>query len=167
MEMDILKISTDWAKAEVFSSKIILLLSLLFLFAALGFWQLGKTAMAKAFVSPLLVAGVLLIAIATGLYFSNKPRNLSFETAYKNNPDQFIQSEITRTAKSQKDLATIVFKVLPLIIIVAALLIMFVTTPVWRAIGITTIILISCLMFIDSNTAARNSNYHQQLLDLK
>jgi ABC-2 type transport system permease protein len=160
-------VSTDWANAEVFSSKIILLISLLFFLAALGFWQLGKTAIAKAFVWPLLVAGVLIIAISAGLYFSNKPRILSFETAYKNNPGEFIQSEIARTAKSQKDLDTIVFKVLPLIIIVAALLIMVVSTPVWRAIGITIIVLMSCLMFIDSNTAARNTNYHQQLLDLK
>ena len=56
IEMDILKLSTDWAKAEVFSAKISLLLSILFFLAAVGFWQLGKTAMAKAFVWPMLVA---------------------------------------------------------------------------------------------------------------
>lgn len=165
--MDILKLSTDWAKAEVFSAKMIILLSLLFFLAAIAFGQLGKTAVAKAFVWPLLVAGVLLIAIAAGLYFTNKPRISSFETAYKNNPDEFIQNEITRTAKSQRDLATIVFKVLPAIIIVAALLTMFVSTPLWRATGITIILLMSCLMYVDSNTGARNTNYHQQLLDLK
>ena len=77
--MDILKVSTDWAKAEVFSAKIILLLGLLFFFSALGFWQSGKTTMAKAFVSPLLVAGVLIIAIAAGLYFANKPRSIELD----------------------------------------------------------------------------------------
>lgn len=167
METDVLKLSTDWAKAEVFSGKMVAVISLLFLLSAFGFWQFGKTPVAKAFVYPLLVAGLLMIAIAAGLYFTNKPRILSFETAYENNPHEFIQSEIARTAKSQKDLATIVFKVLPLIVIAAALLIMVVSTPVWRAIGITAIVLMSCLMFIDSNTAARNTNYHQQLLDLK
>jgi len=167
MEVDILKLSSDWAKAEVFSAKMVTLLSLLFFIVSIGFWQFGKTAMAKAFVWPLLVAGVLMIAIAAGLYFSNKPRILSFEKAYKSNPGGFIQSEIARTSKSQKDLATIVFKVLPAIIIVAALLIMVVSTPVGRALGITIIVLMACLMFIDSNTAARNTNYHQQLLDLK
>ena len=123
--------------------------------------------MAKAFVWPLLITGVLMIAIAAGLYFANEPRIVSFETAYKNNPNEFIQSEIARSAKSQKDLSTIVFKVLPAIIIVAALLIMVVSTPRWRAIGITIIALMTCLMFIDSNTAERNANYHQQLLDIK
>lgn len=56
--MDILKLSTDWAKAEVFSAKVTLLLSLLFVIGAIGFWQLGKTAMAKAFVWPMIVAGI-------------------------------------------------------------------------------------------------------------
>jgi len=165
--MDIIKLSTDWAKAEVFSAKMILLFSLLFFLASIGFWQLGKTVVAKSFVWPLMVVGVLMIVIAAGLYFTNKPRISSFETAYKYNRGEFIQSEIARTAKSQKDLATIVFKVLPAIIIVAALLIMAISTPQWRAIGITIIVFMSCLMILDSNTAARNADYHQQLLNSK
>ncbi len=163
--MDILKVSIEWAKAEVFSAKMVTLIGVLFFLVAFGFRLLGKSPMAKAFVWPLFVSGVMMIVIAAGLYVTNKPRILSFETAYKNNPDGFIKSEIARTQKSQDDLATIVFKILPVIIIAAALLCMMVSTPVWRAIGITAIALMVCLMFIDSNTAARNSNYHQQLFD--
>jgi len=88
--MDILKAGIDWAKAEVFSSKISLLLSLLFFLAAIGFWQLGKTAMAKAFAWPMLVAGVLMIAVAAGLYFANNPRITQFETAYNTDAKTFI-----------------------------------------------------------------------------
>ncbi|TCC87923.1 hypothetical protein EZ428_19510 [Pedobacter frigiditerrae] len=163
--MDILKLSTDWARAEVFSSKITLLLSLLFFLAAFGFWQLGKTSMAKAFIWPMLVAGVLIVAVAAGLYFANKPRIAQFETAYTTDAKAFVQAETERTAKSQNDF-TLVFKVLPLIILVAVLLIFFVNTPLWRAIGITTIALMTILMFIDSNTNARNTVYHQQLIAL-
>ena len=161
--MDVLKLSTDWAKAEVFSAKIVLLLSLLFFLAAIGFWQLGKTAMAKAFVWPMLAAGVIFVAVSAGLYFANKPRITQFQTAYNTDAKAFVQMETERTAKSQNDFA-LVFKVLPLIIIAAALLIVFVNKPLWRAIGITTIAVMTVLMFIDSNTAARNAAYHQQLL---
>jgi ABC-2 type transport system permease protein len=164
--MDILKLSTDWAKAEVFSAKVSLLLSLLFFLAALSFWQLGKTTMAKAFVWPTLVTGVLIAAVSAGLYFANKPRVTQFETAYHTNANAFVRAETARTAKSRNDLA-LVFKVLPLIIIAAVLLILFVNTPLWRAIGITTIALMTVLMFIDSNTDARNTAYHQQLLNKK
>jgi hypothetical protein len=161
--MDILKLSTDWAKAEVFSAKIVLLLSLLFFLSAVGFWQLGKTAMAKAFVWPMLVAGAIFVTVSAGLYFANKPRVTQFQTAYNTDAKAFIQTETERTAKSQHDLA-LVFKVLPLIIIAAALLIVLVNKPVWRAIGITTIAVMIVLMLIDSNTDARNRAYHQQLL---
>ena len=41
-----------------------------------------------------------MIAIDAGLYFTNKPRILSFETAYKNNPGEFIQSEIVLQLKN-------------------------------------------------------------------
>src|SRR5580704_10587168 len=105
--MDILKLSIDWARAELFSAKISLLLSLLFLLTAIGFWQLGKTAMAKAFVWPMLVASVLIVAVSAGLYFANKPRITQFETAYHTDAKTFIQTEIQRTAKSQNDLALV------------------------------------------------------------
>jgi hypothetical protein len=164
--LDTLKLSIDWAKAEVFSAKISLLLSLLFFLAAIGFWQLGKTAMAKAFVWPMLVSGVLILAVAAGLYFSNYPRVTQFETAYNMDSKVFVQIETQRTAKSQNDFA-LVFKILPLIIAAAALSMMFLNAPLWRAIAISTIALMTVLMFIDSNTSARNTAYHQHLLDQK
>src|SRR5258706_1219769 len=102
--MEIIKLSTDWAKAEVFSAKMVGLLSFLVVLVALGFWQLGKTPMARSFVWPLLVAGLLLLAVGAGLYVANKPRIAQFEAAYKNDPTSFVQNEIIRTAKSKHDL---------------------------------------------------------------
>jgi hypothetical protein len=164
--MEIIKLSTDWAKAEVFSAKMVGIVSFLVVLVALGFWQVGKTPMAKSLVWPLLVAGLLLVAVSAGLYFANKPRIAQFEAAYKNDPTLFTQNEIIRTAKSKHDLA-LVFRVLPAIIIAAALLILFSQMPLWRAIGITTILLMTVLMLIDSNTDARNTAYHQTLLNAK
>jgi len=164
--MEIIKLSTDWAKAEVFSSKMVGLLSLLIFLVALGFWQLGKTPMAKSFVWPLLVAGLLLVAVSAGLYFANAPRIAQFEAAYKKDAGTFIQSELTRTAKSKHDLA-LVFKVLPVITMAAALLIIFTQSTLWRAIGVTTILLMTLLMLIDSHTEARNTAYHQKLQTAK
>jgi len=164
--MEIIKLSTDWAKAEVFSAKMVGLISLSLFLMGLGFWQLGKTPIAKSFVWPLFVAGLLLVAVSAGLYFANKPRIVQFEAAYKNDADAFIKSEIERTTKSKGELA-VVFKVLPAISIAAALLIMFSQTSFWRAIGVTTILLMTLLMLIDSNTDARNTAYHEKLLMAK
>lgn len=114
METDILKLSIDWARAEVFSAKISLLLSLLFLLGAIGFWQLGKTGIAKAFVCPMIVAGALIAVVSAGLYLANAPRIRQFESAYNADAKTFVHTEIARTEKSQGELA-LVLKVLPLI----------------------------------------------------
>ena len=66
--MQILKVATDWAKAELFSTPFFVLFGLLFLIASVGFWQLGKTEIAKAYMLPTLVAGSLLIIIGVGLF---------------------------------------------------------------------------------------------------
>jgi len=163
MDTDIVKLSTDWAKAEVFSGKMVGLFSALTIFTAIGFWYLGKTAMAKAFVWPLLVAGFFLFAVGAGLFFANRPRVARFEKAYRQNPGAFVQQEIQRTAESQKQL-TLVFRILPLIIIIAALIILLLPDfHHWRAIGITVIATAAFLMVVDSNTDSRNIIYHSQL----
>nr|WP_068886619.1 hypothetical protein [Pedobacter panaciterrae] len=163
--MEILKLSTDWAKAEVFSAKIVWLFSIIVLLSALGFWYWGKTTMAKAFVWPLVVSGLFLVAVAAGLFMANKPRISQFEQASRNNPGTFLQQELQRTAKSQKELAT-VFEVLPLLLIVGGLLIFFLSSPTWRAIGIVIGLVAVFLMAVDSNTDTRNTIYHKQLKDL-
>ena len=117
--MDIFKASTDWAKAEVFSTTFFILIGVLFVLATVGFWQLGKTEMAKAFVIPTLVAGALLLTIGLGLFFTNKSRLASFPTAYNTDTSAFVQSEITRAEKTIAEYQN-VFKVIPLIIVVAA-----------------------------------------------
>ncbi|HWW39887.1 hypothetical protein [Pedobacter sp.] len=163
--MEILKLSTDWAKAEVFSAKMVWLFSIIVIVSAFGFWYWGKTTMAKAFVWPLVVSGLFLVAVGAGLFLANKPRISQFEQACVSNPVSFVHQELQRTTKSQKDLAT-VFKVLPVLLVVSGLMILFLSSPNWRAIGITIGLLAVFLMAVDSNTDARNTIYHEQLKSL-
>ena len=55
--MDMLKTAIDWAKAEVFSTSFFIVFGVLFVLTSIGFWQLGKTDMARANINPTLVAG--------------------------------------------------------------------------------------------------------------
>lgn len=161
--MEILKAATEWAKAEVFSARFFILFGIIFVIAAIGFWQLGKTEIAKAFVSPTAVCGVLLLAVGFGIFFTNKSRVSSFETAYNNDPTAFVKSEITRTEKSMGEYRTIVFKVIPFIIVAAALIIIFIDKPGWRAVCITTIAMLVVILMVDSNANARIEGYNKQL----
>ena len=57
----------------------------------------------------------------------------------------------------------IVFKIIPIINIVAAFLIVFIDNPLWCAFGIATIALMVAILFVDSNANARIEDPHKQL----
>lgn len=162
--MDILKTATEWAKAEIFSSSFFILFGILFLAASIGFWQLGKTEIAKAYIFPTLIAGTLLLIIGIGLIYANKVRLNEFTAAHNNNAQAFIESEIVRTNNTLKEYKTIVFKAIPLIIIVAAFVIIFINTPLWRAISITTIAMLIVILLIDGTAHSRIAIYKEKLM---
>ncbi len=161
--MDILKSATDWAKAELFSTPFFVLFGLGFLAASFGFWQLGKTEIAKAYIIPTAVAGSLLVTIGLGLYFTNKSRLKQFETAYDTDATSFIKSELIRADATLKEYQNVVFKVIPIIIAVCALVILFVNTPIWRASMITTIAMMAVILLIDGTAHARIEAYKADL----
>ena len=161
--MDILKAATDWAKAELVSTPFFMLFGLAFLLASFGFWQLGKTDMARAYIIPTLVAGSLLMIIGLGLFFTNKSRIPQFEKAYKTDAPAFVVSEIERAEATLKEYNTIVFTAIPIIIIVCALVLLFVSTPIWRASMITTIAMLVAILLVDGTAHARIDGYNKQL----
>lgn len=161
--MEILKLATEWAKSEVFSTRFFILFSLLFLIASAGFWQLGKTELAKAYIIPTLVAGVLLLTIGLGLFYTNKKRVVDFEKAYNTDAPAFIKSEFDRIEATLKEYKTIVFTYIPLIIATCALVLVFVDKPNWRASMITTIAMLIVILLIDGSASARIENYKKAL----
>ena len=136
--MDLLSLSTEWAESEVFSTRFFILFAILFFITSLGFWQLGKTDLAKAYIIPTSVAAILLLIIGLGLFYTNKSRIKQFNEEYNSNSISFYESEIKRTEATLKEYK-VVFNVIPILIIVAALLILFFDSTTIRAISITTI----------------------------
>lgn len=162
--MDILKAATDWAKAEVFSSTFFIIFGLMLVSAGTGFWQLGKTDLARSYIIPTLVAGALLMIIGIGLIYSNKSRISSFPSDYKLDATAFVQSEMDRADDTLKEYKNVVFTAIPIIIVVAALLIIFIDTPIWRAISITTIAMMIVILLVDGTAHARMQAYKEKLV---
>lgn len=161
--MEIIKVATEWAKAEVFSSTFFILFGVVGFLASIGFWQLGKTEIARAYIVPTLVVGTLLLAVGLGIFIANKSRTTSFIKAYNSDGSAFVTSEMVRTEKSSKEYQSIVFKIIPLIITACALLIIFVDKPIWRASMITIIAMMVVILVVDSNANARLESYKTQL----
>lgn len=165
--MEILKAATEWARAEVFSTRFFIFFAMVFLLASIGFWQLGKTDMARAYIIPMLVGGVLLMTIGLGLFYTNKARIIQFERAYNSDAQAFVASEIARAESTIKEYKTIVFTAIPLIIAVCALVIVFVDIPAWRASMITTIAMMVVILLIDGTARARIEAYYEQLQEVE
>lgn len=165
--MDILKAATGWAKAELISTPFFVLFGVVFMALSLGLWQLGKTDMARAYIIPTLVAGALLTIIGLGLFFNNKSRITQFEIAYNADAPAFVASELERTEATLKEYKNVVFTAVPIIIIICALIIIFVNTPIWRASMITTIAMLVVILVIDGLAHARINVYNQQLIEAK
>ena len=101
--MDLLSLSTEWAESEVFSTRFFILFAILFFITSLGFWQLGKTDLAKAYIIPTSVAAILLLIIGLGLFYTNKSRIKQFNEEYNSNSISFYESEIKRTEATLKE----------------------------------------------------------------
>ncbi|MFY0673098.1 MAG: hypothetical protein JXQ87_06820 [Bacteroidia bacterium] len=165
--MDILKAASDWAKSELVSTPFFALAGFVFLTISIGFWQVGKTDLAKAYIIPTLIAGVLLVVIGTGLFFTNKNRITQFETAFKENKVAFVDAELARAEATLKEYKNIVFTAIPIIIAICAAILFFFNSPIWRASMITTIAMLTVIMLIDGLAHARFSDYNKQLIEAK
>ena len=161
--MDILKTSTDWARAEVLSSSFFILFGVCFLVAGWGFSHLGKTDLSRAYIIPALVAGVLLLVIGLGIFIQSQSRITSFAAAHNADAAAFIEAEIARADRVLNDYRIAVFRVVPLIIAVSAVLIMCRQAPILRASLITTIAMMAIIMVIDTNASARLTVYKERL----
>ena len=161
--MDIVKTATDSTRAEMLSSAFFILLGLSFLLASLGFWQLGRTDMARAYVIPMLVAGALILIIGLGLFFPSHARLTSFPAAYATDAAGFVADEIARADHVLNEYRIAVFRVIPLIIAACALAIPFFESPLWRASLITTIAMMAVILVVDTNANARLEAYREQL----
>ena len=165
--MDILKTSTDWVKSEIFSTPFFILFGLIFVVSSFGFWKLGKTEIASAYIIPTLIAGLLLIIIGSGLLYTNIQRVRQFKKDHSINANAFLESEITRCEATINEYNTIVFKVIPVLLILAASMILFINTPSWRSICITIIATLTVILLIDGTAYGRISSYHKKLLQVQ
>ena len=163
--MDLLNLSTEWAKNEVFSTRFFILFAILFFIASIGFWLLGKTDLAKAYIIPTSVAATLLMIVGLGLFYTNKSRIRQFNEEYNTNSISFYESELKRTESTLKEYK-VVFRVIPILIIVAALLILFLNSTTIRAISITTITMLIIVLLIDGTAHSRIESYNKSLKEL-
>ena len=163
--MNIQEAATNWAKTEAVYSMFFTFFGVMFLVISLGFWFLGKTDIAKAYIYPTLIVGSLLVLVGLGLFYSNYSRLSDFSNEFNKNSEAFVQSEINRVDKTLIGFKRTVFKIIPLIIIFCSIVIIMLDKPIYRAPVISVIAMMIIIILIDSNAIARLENYKKLLIN--
>lgn len=164
--MDILKTAVEWTKGEMLSSSFFILFGIGFMAASFGFWQVGKTEIAKAYVVPMLIAGLLLLIIGLGIFFPAKARVTGFAETYAMDAQSFISAELAKAERILSEYRVAVYRVIPLIIALCAVLSVIFSGPVWRASLVTTISMMAVIMMIDTNANSRLEAYKIALAEV-
>ena len=149
--MDILKTAEDWTKAEMLSSSYFVFFGVLFLVSSVGFWQIGKTDVARAYVWPTAVAGTLVLIIGIGIFVQSYGRLSSIPEAHSANAASFIAEELQCSSSVLAQNRVAVFKVIPLIVAACAILFVVLEMPILRASFATTIPMMAVLLLVDTN----------------
>ena len=123
--------------------------------------------MAKAFVIPTLVAGGLLLILGLGLVIGSQRHISGISPALSADAQAFVASEIARIDKILAQYAVAVFKVMPLIVVVAAILFIVVQGAIWRASLVTTIAMMAVIILVDINSDALLKSYKAALLSAR
>lgn len=161
--MEILSLATDWAKAEANTAVFFIVFGILFILASIGFWRLGKTKMARVYIFPTLIAGILLILLGGALYDMYSSLIEGLTNKYNSDPGAFLEKEIIRTNASIVQYKYDLYGVFPIVIPIASLLMIFIKRPIWRAIFITIIAFSTILLLVDSHAIALLEAYNANL----
>ncbi len=161
--MDILTLAQQWAKQEAFSSRFFIIAAVVFFAISFGFWKFGQSDISRAYIYPTLICGFLLAIIGGGLVYNDTKRYNTFPTEYNENPEAFLQAELDRSEKTAASSYTTIYLYIPILIIIAALLIIIFDKPIVRASCITTIAFLSVLLFVDSTAHSRIDTYNKIL----
>ena len=131
-----------------------------------GTWFLAnwKNWIGQGFINPLLVCGTLLLIIGVRLLYSNTTRIHSFKKDYQTSSEKFVSAEIARADKTMAEFELIVFKVIPLIIVVCCFGIIFLHQPFWRAICIITMAMMVVILLVDTHSFMRIKEYKEKLV---
>ncbi len=161
--MDILTLAQQWAKQEAFSSRFFIVAAVVFFAISFGFWKFGQSEISRSYIYPTLICGLLLVIIGGGLVWNDTRRYNTFPTEYKENPEAFLNAELERSEKTATSSYTTIYRYIPILIMLAALLIIIFDKPIVRASCITTIAFLSVLLFVDSTAQSRIDTYNKAL----
>lgn len=165
--MDVLKLATDWATAEATTASFFIVFGLLFIASSIGLWKWGKTKLARAYIFPTLIAGILLTVLGSALFEMYYSLIEGLTQKYLADTFAFVENEILRTNGAIISYKSDLFNVFPFVIAGTSILLMVIKREILRAIFITIIAMSAIILLVDSNAISLLEHYNTSLQQLK
>ncbi len=161
--MNFIEHSFLWAKGEIFEGTIIAIAGASFLLIGLAFWKYGSTEGSRAFIIPVIIAGILFISAGIHSFYSNSNRIEEFKENFSISSTEFVLAEKKRVEgfqylyKYTQWIAAIFF--------LTAIATQFLSvSPNIKAIGITLAIIGMAGLIIDYFSKERADIYYTEIL---
>lgn len=161
--MEFIEHTIAWCRGEIFEGRMLALFGLVIVTLALVFWRFGSTPSARAMYVPLLLVGALSLVVGVSMSFTNQARINTYTSTFSENPDEFVQTERTRTEAFIKWYPYTMYT-FSVVIILGLGVFLWKPTPLGRAIGLATVLLGLAVLFLDHFSEERAERYHTQII---
>jgi len=162
--MNFIDDTVNWCKGEIFEGKMSLLFGMVMLILSFVYFKWGSTPGARAMFLPLLVIAILTISAGIYLVNTNQKRIPRYESQFKENPQQFLESEKMRTEDFIR-WYPITQKIFFGIMIVGMLCLILSHSSIIRAIGIALMLLVLYVFVLDHFSEERAIFYYSKIIE--
>lgn len=161
--MELFQNTINWIKGELLEATLIVSFGVFTVVAAFLFWKSGTTPNSKALFFPLVISGLIYIAIGTGMLLSNRQRLPAYQQKYREDKRTFLQNEKKRVEDFQ--FGYTISKLVASVFFPATLLIFWLTkNPTWQGIGIGLAYFAIAGLVVDYFSQERADIYYATLL---
>lgn len=154
----------NWYKGEIFEAKFILAFGVATILVASLFRYFGSTLNSKALFIPLLIVGLIFIAIGGSMDYSNQKIMTTIEQASKENIGEFVSAEKKRVEDFQY-LYPLSLSISAVCFVIAVVFLGFMKNHHLHAIAIALTVFGLAFMVIDYFSKERSAIYYKQIIN--
>jgi hypothetical protein len=154
----------NWYKGEIFEAKFILAFGVATIVVASLFLYFGSTPNSKALFFPMLIVGIIFIAIGGSMGYSNQKKMATVEQISKENIGEFVAAEKKRVEDFQY-LYPLSLSISAVCFVIAVVFLAFLKKPYLHADAIALTIFGFAFMAIDNFSKERSAIYYKQIIN--
>ena len=163
--MELIHHTLNWVKGEILEAKIMAIAGVVIILCAILFWKFGTTPYAKSMVTPLFVVGIIPLVFGVSGAISKQKSIIHYKEAWEQNQTEFVQSEKARV-ESFDNIFKYSYPFAIICTIGGAILFFLISSPNWKAISLSLMMLGLMAYVVDHFAAERADIYLKHIKEV-